>query len=141
MKKYIFEVINEVKNAKTKKDKIEILKKNESWALKDVLKGTLDPKIDWLLPKGDSVPYTPNEGHNAPSNLLRKNVDFKYFVKGNPTYANMLKIKRETLFIGLLEAIHPSDAELVVSMINKKPFGGGITPKLVNEAFPNLVSS
>jgi len=53
----------------------------------------------------------------------------------------MSTLKRERICIELLESIHPEDAELVVSMINKKPFGGGITPKLVNEAFPNLVST
>jgi hypothetical protein len=138
--KYIFEVIDEAKKAKTKKAKLEVLKKNESWALKDILKGTLDPKIDWLIPKGEA-PYTPNEGHNAPSNLLKQHKKFQYLVKGVPTYANMSTLKRERICIELLESIHPEDAELVVSMINKKPFGGGITPKLVNEAFPNLVST
>jgi len=139
MKMYVHEVIEAVKSAKSKKDKIEILKKNETWALKDILKGTLDPKIQWDLP-GGQAPYTPNDGHNAPSNLLKKHKQFKYFVKGGPA-KDMLRLKRETLFIGLLESIHPKDAELVVSMINKEKIGGGITTKLVNEAFPNLVSS
>lgn len=138
MTKYVFEVINEAKSAKSKKEKLEILKKNESWALKDILRGTLDPRIRWKLPEGE-VPYTPCQEHNAPSNLLKRNTQFKYFVEGNPQTANMPQYKRESIFIGLLESIHPEDAELVVSMINKKAFGGGITPKLVNEAFPNLV--
>lgn len=139
MKKYVYEVVEEVKSAKTKKEKIEILKKHETWALKDILKGTLDPKIQWDLPAGQA-PYTPNNGHNAPSNLFKEHKKFKYFVKGGPA-KDMLRLKRETLFIGLLESIHPKDAELVVSMVNKKKIGGGITPNLVNEAFPNLVSS
>lgn len=139
MKLYVHEVIEKAQAAKTKKEKIEILKKYESWALKDVLRGTLDPKIKWSLP-GGKPPYTPNDGHNAPSNLLKKHTQFKYFVYG--TISQQLSpYKRESIFISLLEEIHPKDAELVVSMINKQKFGGGITPALVNEAFPNLVSS
>lgn len=138
MAKYVFEVIEAAKAAKTKKEKLEVLKKNDSWALRDVLRGTLDPRIQWNIPTGEA-PYEPCQEHNAPSNLLKRNTQFKYFVKGHPETNNMVQYKRESIFIGLLESIHPKDAELVVSMINKKPFGGGITPKLVNEAFPNLV--
>jgi len=137
--KYVFEVLEDVVKAKTRQDKIQILKKNESWALKDILKGTLDPKIEWDLPAG-TPPYTASDPHNAPSNLLKRNKQFKYFVKGGPA-RDLPKYKRESIFIGLLEAIHPKDAELVVSMINKQKPGKGITAKLVNEAFPNLVSS
>jgi len=139
MAKYVFEVIEEAKKAKAKKDKIEDLKKNDTPALRDVLRGTFDKSIIWDLP-GGKPPYTASEEHNAPSNLLRKNIQFKYFVKGSP-YLVTMPIKRETMFIGLLESIHPQDAELVVSMINKKPIGGGITAKLVNETFPNLLRS
>jgi len=139
MAKYVFEVIEEAKKAKAKKDKIEVLKKNDTPALRDVLRGTFDKSIIWDL-LGGKPPYTASEEHNAPSNLLRKNIQFKYFVKGSP-YLVTMPIKRETMFIGLLESIHPQDAELVVSMINKKPIGGGITAKLVNETFPNLLRS
>lgn len=137
--KYIYEVIDAAKEAKTKKEKIRILKENESWALKDVLKGTLDPKIQWELP-GGVVPYEPAEEYNHPSNLLKENVKFKYFVKGGPA-RDMANVKREMIFIGILEGIHPADALLLVSMINKESFGGGITAKLVNEAFVGLVNS
>lgn len=139
MHKYIFEVIEAAKNAKTKHEKIEILRKNESWALKDVIKGTLDPTVEWLLPKG-TVPYTPCEEHNAATNLLRQNKKFAYFVRGGKG-TQVAPFKRESIFIGLLEGVHPKDAELLVNMINKEPFKGGLTPKLINEAFPNLLSN
>jgi hypothetical protein len=140
MHKYIFEIIEEAKNAKTRPEKIAILNKNESWALKDVIKGTLDPTVEWLLPKGP-VPYKPCEAHNAPTNLLRQNKQFAYFVKGGKGSRRIQTIKRESIFLALIEGIHPKDAEIVVGMINKKPFGGGLTPKLINEAFPNLLSN
>lgn len=139
MAKYIFEVIEAAKSAKTKAEKIKILRSNESWALKDVLRGTLDKAIKWDLPEG-TPPYTPNDGHNSPSNLLKQNKQFKYFVYGTVS-KQLPKYKRESIFIALLESIHPKDAELVVSMINKEKFGGGITANLVNEAFPDLVKS
>jgi len=39
----------------------------------------------------------------------------------------------------MVETIHPRDAELIVTMINKKPPMKGITKKLVQEAFPELI--
>lgn len=132
----IYEVVEEAAKKKTKKEKIEVLKKNESWALKDVLRGTYDESISWNLPAG-KPPYTPNQGHNSASSLLRQNVQFKYFVSGGPG-ETMMKAKREKLYVSLLESIHPKDSELVISMISKNPLKG-ISKSVVEEAFPNLI--
>jgi hypothetical protein len=46
--------------------------------------------------------------------------------------------KRESIFIGLIEGIDPSDAKLVINMINKtKP--EGISRPVIEEAFPGLL--
>jgi len=132
----VYEVLEKVESAKTKKEKVEILKTNESWALKDIIRGSLDPKVLFNLPTG-SPPYTPSEGHNAPSNLLKRNRDFKYFVKGG-IGDKLPAVKRESIFIALIESIHPKDAELVISMINKK-FNKKIKKEVISEAFPNLI--
>ena len=135
--KLVYEVLDEVKKSRKKEDKVRILKENESWALKDIIKGSMDESVQWNLP-GGSPPYDPSEGHNAPTNLFREHKKFKYFVKGVPASDSMNPIKRETLFIGLIEGIHPEDAKLVIAMINKtKP--AGLTKPLVDEAFPGLV--
>jgi hypothetical protein len=136
MAKYVFEVIEEAASKKTKKEKVDVLKQNATPALKDVLRGTFDSTIVFLLPEG-SPPYTACEEHNAPSNLLKKNREFGYFVKGGPGQ-NMPKFKREQIFIRMLEAVHPQDAELLIQMINKKA-PKGLTRKTVEEAFPDLL--
>lgn len=134
---FVHEVIEAASKKKTKEEKIQVLKQNESWALKDILRGTYDAAVQWNIPQGEP-PFTRNQQHNAPSNLLRENTKFKYFVKGGPG-DQMPKFKREKIFIGLLESIHPKDAELVVGMINKSFPVKGITKNLVKEAFPNLI--
>ena len=136
MIKFVHEILNEVGSKKQTKDKIQILKQNESWALKDVLRGSIDETVQWNLP-GGTPPYTPCEEHNAPTNLLRENTKFRYFVKGGQG-DQMMAVKRENIFIGLIEGIHPLDAEVVVNMINKK-VPKGITREIVQEAFPGLL--
>lgn len=134
--KYVFEIVQLASKADKEEEKIRILRANESWALKDVLRGTLDPKVLWNLPSGP-VPFTACEEHNAPSNLLKENTKFKYFVKSKLS-DSLVKFKREKIFLGILESIHPGDAQLLIRMINKDPIEG-LSIEVVNKAFPNLI--
>lgn len=137
MSKYVFEVLQEAAKQRLKEDKIKVLKQNESWALKDVLRGTFDSKIQWHLPKGE-VPYEACEAHNHPANLLRENTKFRYFVKGSKQAEMLPSYKRERLFLAMLEGVHPEDAKVLVNMINKEP-PKYITRPIVEEAFPGLL--
>jgi len=128
-------VMEDFTKAKSKAEKIAVLRSNESWALKDILKGSLDPKVKWHLPEG-APPYQPSSHSEPMASILRENTKFRYFVKNNNI--NISQVKREQIFIGILEAVHPKDAELVISMINKKSPVKGLTYKLVKEAFPDL---
>lgn len=134
----VYEVLEKVTKAKTKKERVEILKANEAISLRDVLRGTFDESIQWNLPEGEP-PYTPNKPESTPSTLHRQHRNFKYFVKGLRESENLNKIKRERMFIEMLEAVHPQDAELLLCMVNKKPLVKGLTKKLVQEVFPDLI--
>jgi len=135
MAKLPHEVFEDFAKAKTKAEKVAILRSNESWALKDILKGTLDPKVKWDLPEG-APPYLPSSHSEPMASIFRENTKFRYFVKNNNV--NISQMKREQIFIGVLEAVHPKDAELVISMINKKSPVKGLTLKIAQEAFPDL---
>ena len=136
MKQYVYEVLDEISKKRHKADKIKVLKENESWALKDVIRGSMDSTVKWNL-SGGKPPYTQAEPQSHPSNLLRENTKFKYFLKGGPG-DQMIAPKRENLFIGLIEGIHPKDAELVIAMINKET-PKGLSRPIVMEAFPGLL--
>jgi hypothetical protein len=62
-------------------------------------------------------------------------VFFDFVEGGNP---NLSKIRRETLFIQLLESIHPKDAILLSSIKDKKIPFKGLTKKIVHQAFPDI---
>ena len=132
----VCEVIQEAQKKKKKDAKIKVLKDNESWALKDVLRGSYDTTVKWNVPDS-KPPYTPNLGQSSPSNLLKLNRQFRFFVQGGEGDA-MQKFKRERLFIELLESIDPEDAELVCGMIAKKEIKG-VKRNIVEEAFPGLL--
>ena len=81
MTKYVFEILEEVGKQRNRNDKVRILKQNETWALKDIIRGSMDSSVVWNLPVGQP-PYTPSPAHHHPANLIRENTKFKYFVKG-----------------------------------------------------------
>jgi hypothetical protein len=51
----------------------------------------------------------------------------------------MNPIKRESLFLEILESVHPSDAEVFIAAKDKNLKYKGLTKKLVVDSFPNLI--
>ena len=104
--------------------------------MRQILKGAFDPKIEWDLPAG-SPPYIANE---APLGTEHTYLDQEakrlwHFVKGAD--ANLNKMRKETLFIQILEGLHKSEADLLINVKEKKLNNTykGLTANLVKEAF------
>lgn len=140
-KKEIFEILEDVMKQKSRKDKIAKLQEYKNlMALRDVLQGTFDERIQWNLPEG-TPPYEASKPESHPSSLLKQHLQFKFFVKGLRESERLMPVRRERIFIDMLESVHPKDAEILVSMINKKSPMKGLTVKLVQEAIPDLIPS
>ena len=91
--KLVHEVLEDVRKKRAKADKIKVLKNNETWALKDILRGSTDTTVTFNLPAG-APPYTPSPPESTPTNLLKRNKDFQWFVKGGPG-DNLKNFERE----------------------------------------------
>lgn len=137
-KMQVFEILDKATKAKNRDERIKVLQENNIMPVLDILRGTFDETIQWNLPDG-TPPYTPNDESSPPSTLLKQHLNFKFFVKGLRDSSALGKVKREKKFIDMLESVHPRDAELIISMVNKKSPHRYITKKLVQEAFPNLI--
>ena len=140
MQKEVFEIFEDFTKLKARKDKIAFLREqgNEVPAVKDVVRGAFDTRLKFVLPEG-KPPYTPNRPESVPSSLRLLHRQFGDYVEGARSTA-MGQIKRETRFIQLLESIHAEDALIVLDMVAKKPPVKGLTKKIVEEAFPNLLT-
>lgn len=137
MNLYTFEVFEKVAAAKTKEEKVQILRENATDAVKNILVGTFNQDIMWLIPDG-RPPFNPAGEHNHATDLRRRLNEFRWFVKNGPG-EQTIKFKREARFIRLLEGIHPKDAEMVLLMVAKKTPAKGLTKDIVQEAFPGLI--
>lgn len=134
----VFEIFEEFKKADGRDGRLEVLKKySDNWAFRDILRGSFDESLVFNIPEG-RPPFTPNQPQSVPSSLNKMHKDFGWFVQGGAG-DRLPDFKRENKFIGLLESIHPEDAELVLKMVAKKAPCRYITKKLVQEAFPDLI--
>ena len=139
MVKTFYEIFDEVQKAKTKKEKIATLQKYSSGSLKMVLGATYDPRVKWLLPEG-TPPFKPlAKGSDGDMDLAGELRKLYLFTEGNTdTQRNLTQVKRETLFIQMLESLDPDEAKVLIGMKDRKLPFKSITRKLVAEAFPNL---
>ena len=164
---FAFEVLDAVSNQKTKAKKIEALKRYEDISLKSILIWNFDESIISVLPPGE-VPYVGYEDQTSYSGTLTTKLthdirtmhendsfslgagdnqghttirrEWKYFylfVKGGNDA--LKSIRRETMFINILEGLHPLEAE-ILTLVKDKKLGEvyNITKDVVAEAYSDI---
>ena len=138
MRLLMHEVLQKVSNAKTKKEKIKLLQEYNTNALRMLLIINFDDSVVSMLPPGN-VPYTPNEAPEGTEHtILEKEARLlHHFFKGG---SNVSQVKREQMFVQMLEGLNKGEAEALVLAKDKK-IGKRwkITKATVTEAFPSIV--
>ncbi len=108
----ISEVLRKVSNAKTKAEKISLLRKHNSNALRQLMIINFDESVVCELPEGD-VPYTPND---APVGTDHSRLEQAY--RGLYRFFNggrkLPQLKRASMFVQLLDGLSAEEAELIV---------------------------
>ena len=132
----ISEILDKVSKAKTKQNKVALLKEYDSPSLRMVIKSSFDPKIKWSLPEGE-VPFKRNE---APAGTEHSTLAYEsrrlyhYIEGGNPSLS---QTKRETMFVQMLEGLHDTEADVLVAAKDKSLHQAykGLSANVVKEAF------
>lgn len=138
MKLSISEIVNKAVDLKSNEEKVKWLRDNSSVPLQTVLRYTYDKdNVEFLIPN-TSPPWKKNNYIGVEGMLYKEVRRLRIFIKGGG-YDNLNQVKRENLFISLLEDIDNSDAELLCKMIAQKPIKG-LPRSVIEEAFPGLIS-
>ena len=137
-KPLVSEILQAVHSAKTKKEKIQLLQDQRSPALVSLFVWNFDESIESAIPDGE-VPYTPNDAPppEAQSKLSSQYRTLYNYVKGGND--GLKRTRRESLFIELLESLHPDEAEVVCLVKDKdlkKKYR--ITHNVIKEAYPDV---
>lgn len=163
---FLFEVLELVSKQRSSNKKVEILKKYEHPALKSILIWNFDESVISVLPQGD-VPYSSTNEQTSYSGTLSEKINdavfkmdelgtnslgasdqgkstireeykmFYNFIKGGND--GLSSIRRETMFINILEGLHPKEAEILVLVKDKRlQEKYKITFSNVKEAYPDI---
>jgi len=164
---FVFEVLSLLSKQRSKAKKIEVLKRYEHPSLKAILIWNFDESLRSALPEGE-VPYTGFEEQassngtlstkiteevrrmhetdsfsmgssdkNGHTTIRREFKHFYHFIRGGNDA--MSAVRRETMFINILEGLHPLEAE-IVCLVKDKKLGEkyNITKEIVAEAYPDI---
>lgn len=161
---FVFEILELISKQRSNAKKVELLRKYEHDSLKVIFVWNFDPSITSLLPEGE-VPYAEIKEQSVYSGTLSENLsresaggesatgqdldgrgktslrreyqNLYHYVKGGND--SLSSIRREMMFINLLQGLHPKEAELVCLVKDKKLSDKyKITFENVKEAYPDI---
>jgi hypothetical protein len=135
---FVHEILELVSKQRSRAKKVEILQKYEDLSLKTLFIWNFDDTVISVVPEGD-VPYKENEvpiGTDHTS--LRREYKHLYnFVKGGND--GLSSLRRETMFIQMLEGLHPEEAKILCLVKDKRlQTKYKLTYDVVAEAYPDI---
>ena len=161
---FVFEILELVSKQRSNAKKVEVLKDYEHDSLKSIFIWNFDETVISLLPEGD-VPYGDVKDQNVYSGSLSENLsrearggesatqqdlqgrgrtslrreyqNLYHFVKGGND--SLSTIRREMMFINILEGLHPKEAEVLCLVKDKQlTTKYKISLENVKEAYPDI---
>ena len=136
---FIHEVLELASKQRSKAKKVEILKQYEDPSIKAIFIWNFDPSVISAVPEGP-VPYKENEvpvGTDHTS-LRREYKNLYHFIKGGND--SLSSLRRETMFIQLLEGLHPNEAEIICLVKDKQlQTKYNIKEDVIKEAYPDIL--
>jgi len=163
---FAFEVLDAASKQRTKAKKIEVLQRYAHDSIMALLIWNFDESIVSLLPEGE-VPYGNNKedsmvtgtlsdkindavgkmsemGSNSlgsqdqgQASIRKEYTKFYNFLKGGNS--GLSSLRRETMFINILEGLHPLEAEILILVKDKRLTDKyKITKDVVSAAYPQI---
>ena len=161
-----YEVLNLASKQRTNAKKVEVLKKYGDPSLKALFIWNFDESLISMLPEGD-VPYASVGEQNSfggtvsgkindavskmsemgsnslgmndqgRSTIRKEYTRFYNFIRGGND--GLSSLRRETMFINVLEGLHPLEAEILILVKDKKlETKYKITKQIVSDAYPDI---
>jgi len=134
------QIFEEIEKQKTKQAKIDVLRRYDSQVLRGILEINFIPQYKLLLPEG-APPFKRDD--RTPDGYSETNLftEFRRMYIWLRHDVNVSKVKREQLWIQMLEGIHWKEADLLNHMKDKNltKLYKSLTYELVSEAFPGML--
>ena len=135
---FLNEILDYVETQKTKAKKVQALQEYRDDSLTAILIWNFDDRVQSAIPEGQ-VPYKENEvpvGTDHTS-LRREWKNLYHFIKGGND--ELSSLRRETMFIQMLEGLHPEEAKIICLVKDKRLTEKyKLTKEIVSAAFPDI---
>ena len=133
----VSEVLDLFEKAKTKEEKVGVLKKYESPILRAIMRINFDPSVQMALPEGEppfkKVPDVP-----IGEQQTKLESEYRRFYIWLDPKTNLPKLRKESLFVEMLEGLHISEATVIILAKDKKlqTKYKSLKEDIVREAYP-----
>lgn len=136
----VSELFDLVEKEKSQDGKIFLLRKHQLNVVKAILHMNYEGAVNFLLPEG-TPPYKKESEIPIGYEKTTLNMELKRFYLWFDQTLNISKVKRESLFIEMLEGLHPSEAEIICLAKDKLLHSKykSLTLDLTKLAFPDMI--
>jgi hypothetical protein len=136
--KLMFEILDEFEQAKTESERIAVLQKYDTKQFREFLFYAFENTIEYDVEIPNYRPAPEPAGLNY--TYLSMEMDKLYrFIKGHKLRPDGLTPqKQRQLLVVLLESLHEKEAQILVSILQKKFKVNFLTQKLIQKAFPGM---
>jgi hypothetical protein len=133
----VSEILNKFEVAKTREEKIAVLKNNVTDPLLVLLRLNYDHMLKMDLPDGEP-PFRKDTDKPIGYNESSLQLELRRFYVWLDPRTNLPKIKKESLFVNMLEGIHWTEAEALCLAKDRKLHTKykSLKEDMVREAFP-----
>mgnify|MGYP003351175373 CR=1 FL=1 len=135
----ISEILDKVDKVKSKQEKINILQEHNTPCLRTLMRLNFDNTFAMDLPEGDP-PYKKVTDTPIGYQATTLNLEFRrFYIWLEPN--QLSKIKKESIFIELLESLHWTEAEVLLACKDRRLTKKykSIKEDLIREAYPRTL--
>jgi hypothetical protein len=118
-------------------EQIKCLQANDNGAIRKILELMFHPGVIWALPEGE-VPYKPSEYPHQEENLYMEIRRLYLYLDPKCGGAELPPLKRESMFIQMMENIDRADARMMAEIKDRKNPFPGLKPETVQKAYPGI---
>ena len=140
MKTSVPQILEEVERTVGRENKIKVLKAYEHQVLRGILQINYDPRVKVNLPEGEP-PFKKDTSIPVGYSETNLYTEFRRFYIWLDAGVNLTKMRKEQLFLQMLEGLHWTESELVCLAKDRKiqTKYKSIKEDLVREAYPDLM--
>jgi len=139
-KKNVYEILDEFKAATNKAERIDVLRNNDGFALRNVLVGVFHPNVKYSITDIPQFKREKMPAGMAYGNMSQALQRIYLFMQDNPRVPAGLAEKRKSeLLIQILESLEEQEADVFIGILKKDLKVPYLTPSLINEALGEII--